>query len=74
MLSDLHQVLLGCGYRYAKAQHIPSNSPLLAYNKARGFYVKDYKTAGGEFNVALSFTTDPHITLPAAYVLKSPDQ
>ena len=74
MSSGLHQVLLGCGYRYTKAQHIPSSSPLLTHNKAEGFYVKGYQTVGGEFNVALRFTADPHITLPAAYVLKSPDQ
>lgn len=74
MSSDLHQVLLSCGYRYTKAQHISSSSPLLAHDEAKGFYVKGYETAGGKFNVALSFFADPYITLPTAYVLKSPSQ
>ncbi|MFN4235886.1 MAG: E2/UBC family protein [Vogesella sp.] len=72
--SDLHQALLSCGYVYTKAQHIQSDTPLLVHDKAKGFYVKSYKTAGGVFNVALRFTGDPYITLPTAYVLKIPDQ
>ncbi|WP_353742835.1 E2/UBC family protein [Pseudomonas fluorescens] len=74
MLSDLHQALLSCGYQYTKAQHIPSGTPLRISDTAKGFYVKSYGTAGGEFSIALSFAADPHITLPSAYILKIPDQ
>lgn len=74
MLSELHQALLSCGYQYTKAQHIPSGTPLRSHDTAKGFYVKDYGTVGGEFSVALSFAADPHISLPTAYVLKIPDQ
>ncbi|MBM3111661.1 E2/UBC family protein [Pseudomonas arcuscaelestis] len=74
MQSELHQALLSCGYRYTKAQHIPSGTPLRAYDDAKGFYVKSYGTPSGEFDVALSFTADPYIALPMAYVLNSPDQ
>ena len=74
MLSELHQVLLSCGYQYTQAQHIPSGSPLRSHDTAKGYYVKNYGTAGGEFSVALSFAADPHISLPSAYVLKIPDQ
>lgn len=74
MLSELHQALLSCGYQYTKAQHIPSSTPLRSHDTAKGFYVKDYGTVGGEFSVALSFAADPHISLPTAYVLKIPDQ
>ncbi|MCH2342820.1 MAG: hypothetical protein MK363_23530 [Pseudomonas sp.] len=74
MLIELHQVLLGCGYQYTKAQHIPEGTPLRLLNLAKGFYVKSYGTAGGEFSIALSLPIDPHITLPSAYILKKPDQ
>jgi len=74
VLSELHQVLLGCGYQYTKAQHIPEGTPLRAFNPSKGFYVKNYGTAGGEFSIALSLPTDPHITLPSAYILKKPGQ
>lgn len=74
MRSELHQALLSCGYRYTKAQHIPSGTPLLAHDDANGFYVKSYGTPSGQFDVALSFTADPYIALPTAYVLNSPDQ
>ena len=74
MLNLLHQTLLNCGYSYVKAQHIPRDSQLLVYDQARGFYVKDYDTAGGVFKIALSFHGDPHIELPDAYVLNSPKQ
>ena len=75
MLEQLHQVLLGCGFCYTKAQHIPSNSMLRAHNQnMSGFYVKDYITASGVFKIALSFKGDPHIELPWAYVLASPEQ
>ncbi|MFP5421245.1 MAG: E2/UBC family protein [Gammaproteobacteria bacterium] len=73
MLSELHQVLLGCGYRYTAAHKIPKGTPLCTYNDASGFYVKSYSTEGGEFDIALSFTGDPHITLPTAFVLKTPE-
>src|SRR5476651_1727666 len=74
MLSELHQVLLGRGYQYTKAQHIPEGTPLRLLNPAKGFYVKSYGTMGGEFSIALSLPIDPYITLPNAYILKKPDQ
>lgn len=74
MLSELHQSLLSCGYQYTKTQDIPSGTPLRIHDAAKGFYVKSYVTTGGEFTVALSFAADPHITLPSAYILKTPDQ
>ncbi|MDG9928013.1 MULTISPECIES: E2/UBC family protein [unclassified Pseudomonas] len=74
MFSELHQVLLGCGYQYTKAQHIPEGTPLCLINPSKGFYVKSYETTGGEFSIALSLPSDPHITLPSAYILKKPDQ
>lgn len=74
MLSELHQVLLGCEYRYTPAHKIPKGTPLCTYSDARGFYVKSYSTKGGEFDIALNFTGDPHITLPTAFVLKTPEQ
>ncbi|WP_212687227.1 E2/UBC family protein [Undibacterium luofuense] len=70
----MHQILLGCGYRYTKTQHLPQKNPLLIHDKATGFYVKEYSTAGGAFKIALSFSGDPHIELPDAYVLNSPEQ
>ncbi|MER0854923.1 E2/UBC family protein [Pseudomonas aeruginosa] len=74
MLSKLHQVLLGCGYQYTKAQHIPEDTPLRLLNPAKGFYVKSYGTREGEFRIALTLPLDPHVTLPNAYILKKPDQ
>jgi len=74
VLSELHQVLLGCGYKYTKAQQIPEGTPLCLLDPAKGFYVKSYGTTGGEFSIALSLPIDPHITLPSAYILKKPDQ
>jgi len=75
VLEQLHQVLLGCGFCYTKAQHIPSNSLLRAHHQnTSGFYVKDYITAGGVFKIALSFKGDPHVELPWAYILASPEQ
>ncbi|WP_081045666.1 E2/UBC family protein [Aeromonas salmonicida] len=74
MLSELHQILLSCGYSYTAAHHIPGSTPLRTYDNAKGFYVKKYETSAGEFTVALSFTADPYITLPNAYILKTPEQ
>ena len=73
MLSDLHQILLGCGFQYTKAQHIPEGTPLRAIDPSKGFYVKNYDTSDGLFSIALSLPFDPHITLPSAYILKKPD-
>ncbi|WP_083007575.1 E2/UBC family protein [Halomonas sp. GT] len=72
MSSELHQILLGCGYQYTKAQHISEITPLRALNSSKGFYVKNYGTAGGQFSIALSLPADPHITLPTAHILKKP--
>ncbi|ASK19255.1 E2/UBC family protein [Halomonas sp. N3-2A] len=74
MSSELHQILLGCGYQYTKAQHISESTPLRALNSSKGFYVKNYGTVEGNFRIALSLPADPHITLPTAYILKKPDQ
>nr|WP_278987028.1 E2/UBC family protein [Plesiomonas shigelloides] len=73
MLSDLHQVLLCCGFQYIKAQHIPEGTPLRAIDHSNGFYVKNYDTSEGIFNIALSLPIDPHTKLPRAYILKKPE-
>lgn len=44
------------------------------HNKSSGFYVKDYKTDGGDFKIALWFSGDPHLQLPYAYVISIPEQ
>ena len=36
--------------------------------------MKDYKTAGGDFKIALWFSGDPHLQLPYAYVISRPEQ
>ena len=74
MFSELHQILLSCGFAYSKAQHIPQNSPLHKHDDAAGFYVKTFSTQHGAFDIALSFRGDPHIKLPNAYVLNCPEQ
>lgn len=74
MLSELHQALLSCGYKYTKAQLIPSDTPLRSHSSANGFYIKNYETSGGVFSIALNFSADPHITLPSAYILKKPEK
>ncbi|AKF43755.1 E2/UBC family protein [Pseudomonas fragariae (ex Marin et al. 2024)] len=74
MQSELHQALLSCGYKYTKARHLPSDTPLLANDKSKSFYVKSYATPGGQFDVALSLRADPSIALPMAIILDSPNQ
>lgn len=65
--------MLCLGFVRTKAQHIPSESPLLKHDKSPGFYVKSYQTLGGDFRVALRLLGDPHIQLPYAYVISYPD-
>ena len=74
MFVELHQALLVCGYQYTDVKYIPGGTPLRDHDAAKGFYVKTYKTSEGDFQVALSFAADPHISLPRAYILKIPDQ
>lgn len=74
MLSYLHQILLGCGFSFTKVQQLPKDTPLSSFDRASGFYVKDYETSSGTFQVALSFRGDPHIELPWACVLSYPEQ
>ncbi len=74
MLSELHQILLSCGYRYVDAKQIVDKSPLLALCKSKGFYIKNYQTEGGSFEIALSLEGDPYIELPSAHVLQCPQQ
>ena len=74
MLSQLHQVLLGCGFHYTAAQQLPVDTPLSTHDKSSGFYVKNYESSAGPFTIALSFRGDPHIELPWACVLSYPDQ
>jgi molybdopterin/thiamine biosynthesis adenylyltransferase len=73
MKSLLHQILLGCSYRYVNAKDIGENTPLKKFDNSSGFYVKDYSTVSGTFEIALSFRDDPHIELPFAYVLAYPE-
>lgn len=74
MSGELHQALLSWGFKFTPAHRIPTGTPLRSHDDAKGFYVKNYITLGGDFSVALSFRGDPHLTLPTAYVLKFPDQ
>lgn len=74
VLDQLHQVLLGCGFHHTKAQKLPKGIPLRTFDKSLGFYVKQYKTPGGDFEIALSFRGDPHIELPLACVLHYPNK
>lgn len=71
-MSQLHRVLLGCGYQYAKAQHLPSDTLLKKLDNSAGFYVKQYNTVEGVFQVALSFPGDARIELPYAILLSYP--
>lgn len=73
MSDNLHQILLRCGYKYTKARHLTDAEPLRLRDPSSGFYVKSYPTTDGEFVVALSLPSDPHITLPNAYILKKPE-
>jgi len=74
LLVELHNHLLCLGFKRTQVRHIPADSPILMLNKSSGFYVKVYKTDGGDFKIALWFSGDPHLQLPFAYVISRPEQ
>jgi len=74
IVSLLHGVLLSCGYQYKKAQRLQKNTLLTVIDRSSGFYVKNYNTVEGIFQVALSFGGDPHIKLPHAVLLNYPEK
>lgn len=72
MMSELHQTMLSCGFKYLKNSQRQSISFFDSIPTTRSIYVKDYKTSEGIFNVALVFGDDLYTTLPRAQVLKKP--
>ncbi|EOH9059847.1 E2/UBC family protein [Klebsiella pneumoniae] len=71
---QIHQVLLGCGFRYTNARDISPDSALRLLYSAAGFYVKSYVTSAGTFDVAIVLKDELLTTLPAAIILQSPEQ
>lgn len=74
MVAEIHQCLLRCGYKYVRAGTLSESSPLRILSKAKGFYVKDYNTPAGVFEIGLRLTGDPFTSLPDACVLRMPEQ
>ena len=66
--------MLGCGFQFLSARHIPKESPLCKLDKSKGFYVKEYRTSGNLFKIALSIESDPHIKLPSAFIINMPEE
>ena len=73
MNSELHSILLGCGFIYTPAQRMPKDTLLYNRNNRYGYYVKDYITDVGVFSIALVLSNDPHIKLPTAFAIQRPD-
>ncbi len=74
MHSELHQILLGCGFQYKSATQIPDTTFLDTKSSRVGYYVKTYPTSTGDFVVALNIKDDPYTQLPAAYLINTPPQ
>ncbi|UCZ76670.1 ThiF family adenylyltransferase [Dickeya zeae] len=74
MSSELHQILLGCGYIFTPARQMPKGTLLYTEDRRKGYYVKPYETEAGLFSIALILGDDPHIKLPVAYALHIPEQ
>lgn len=73
MSEELHQILVGCGYRYTPASTLPKSALLYSRDHRLGYYVKSYQTLSGEFQIALVMEDDPHTKLPIAYLVKIPE-
>lgn len=58
---------------FVDAKRLPSATLLQVLDKSTGFYVKEYHTSMGVFELALSFPGDPHIELPHAILLSYPE-
>ncbi|AYV11521.1 MULTISPECIES: E2/UBC family protein [Shewanella] len=71
-MSELHQILLGLGYRFLPAKHIPQTS-VLHRQCPGGVYAKDILTEAGTFKVGLHLKEDPHVELPKPYLIGFPE-
>ncbi|MEY0836175.1 E2/UBC family protein [Providencia alcalifaciens] len=70
----LHKVMISCGYHFIYARNLPKEAILYSKNHRVGFYIKEYKTVAGSFNVALVIHSDPFTELPMAFILEIPEQ
>lgn len=73
-MSELHQTMLGCGFKFLATRQRRSISFFDNIPSTRSVYVKDYETSEGIFNVALVLGEDPNTKLPRAQVLRKPEK
>lgn len=71
-MSITHQALLKLGYIYRPINRLNKESFLRKYPILRGVYIKEYDTKYGQFEIAMIQASDPHIELPAVFVLDMP--
>lgn len=72
MQENLHAILLNLKYQYVNARDLPKTSQFYTPSRKTGYYVKEFLTSWGSFEVALSIAKDPHTELPSAYILTIP--
>ncbi|EPP0801425.1 E2/UBC family protein [Acinetobacter baumannii] len=71
-MSELHSLMLRCGYEFIESRHLKAYKHLSDLSRSKQFYVKDFVTTEGVFKIALIFTYDPYTSLPYAYIVDKP--
>ena len=73
-MSELHAVMLGCGYKYLTAKQRKKYKALSSIEEKYPVYLKDFSTSEGIFTIALEINYDVYTILPWAHIISKPSQ
>ena len=73
-MSELHLVLLDCGYQHLTVRQRQKYKALADIDDKSLVYFKEYSTSEGTFTIALEFDYDAYTILPWAHIISKPEQ
>lgn len=73
-MSELHAVMLGCGYEYMAAKRRKKYKALSSITEKYPVYLKEFPTSEGIFTIALEMNYDVYTILPWAHIISKPSQ
>ena len=73
-MSELHTVMLGCGYKYLTAKQRKKYEALSSIEEKYPVYLKDFSTSEGIFTIALEINYDIYTILPWAHIISKPSK
>lgn len=73
-MSELHAVMLGCGYKYLTIKQRKKHKVLCSIAEKYPVYLKEFSTSEGIFTIALELNYDVYTILPWAHIISKPSQ